>query len=378
MATPVAWCFWLSVGLVVYVYVGYPLLLAGLRVFFDNPVKRAPIEPSVSLLIPAYNEASVIEAKIENALELDYPAEKLEIAIASDGSRDETVEKARACAERLGVAGRVRIFAYTENRGKVAALNDTVPRLSGEVVVFSDASAMFEPDALRHLVANFADPHVGAAGGIYRIRREETAATGAQEEMYWRYESFLKSQEAAMGSVLGLHGTIHSLRRELYPYPPPGTINDDWVIPVRVLQLGYRVVYDPRARTYEEAHEMSGFGRHVRIMAGNVQQLGELRGFLRPLRPRSLLYFLSHKALRLVAPFAMLAALTANLLLLDELLYRVTLMLQVAFYGLAVLGSAWRLRPKLLRLPYYFCRVNAAAFLGVYHALTGRRRLSWS
>ena len=374
----VEWPFWICVGLVVYVYVGYPLLLALLRVFFDNPVKKGPCEPSVSLLIPSYNEAAVIEKKIANSLALDYPPEKLEIVIASDGSKDSTVDLARACIERLGASARVRIFDYPANRGKIAVLNDSVPQLRGDVIVFSDASAMYEPDAIRELMANYADPRVGAAGGIYRIRETGSAQTGAQEEMYWRYESFIKVREAAMGSILGAHGTIHSLRKELYPFPPLGTINDDWVIPVRVLQRGYRVAYDPAAKTFEEAHEMTGFGRHVRIMAGNVQQLGELKRFLRPFRPRCVFYFLSHKALRLAVPFAMLAALALNLFLLDAWLYRATLAAQAVFYSLAILGAAWKLHPKILRLPYYFCRVNAAAFFGVYHAFTGRRRMAWS
>ncbi len=373
-----AWLFWLAAGVVVYAYAGYPLLLGLLSALFGDPVRRAPVEPRVSLLVAAYNEVAVIEAKIANAVSLDYPPEKLEIAIASDGSRDATVALARACAGRLGAAERVKVFDYPRNRGKIEVLNDTVPKLAGEIIVFSDASSMFEPDALRRLVENFADPRVGAAGGVYRIRAEETAATGAQEEFYWRYESFLKRAEAEIGSTLGAHGAIYGLRKELYPFPPPGTINDDWVIPVRVAQRGWRVVYDPTARTYEEAHEMGGFARHVRIMAGNVQQLSELRGFLWPPRPMCLLFFLSHKALRVVAPFAMLAALGANLFLISGGFYRITLMLQGAFYGLAVLGSRWALHPKPLRLPYYFCRVNAAAFFGVYHALTGRRRMAWS
>jgi glycosyltransferase involved in cell wall biosynthesis len=373
-----AWIFWISAALVAYPFAGYPLALFLLRLLFRHEIQRGDIEPPVSLLIPAYNEAAVIEAKIENALSLDYPPEKLEIAIASDGSKDSTVALARACAERLAAGDRIRIFDYPVNRGKIVALNDTVPQLRGELIVFSDTSAIFAPQALRRLVSNFADPKVGAAGGVYRIRSEDSSPTGAQERFYWLYESFLKRAEASLGSTLGAHGQIYAVRKHLYPFPPPGTINDDWVIPVRIAQRGCRVAYDPSAVAYEEAHEMSGFGRHVRIMAGNVQQMKELRGFLRPPRPLCVFFFLSHKGLRLVAPFAMLAALAANFLLVSEPLYRVLLAAQLAFYALAALGGIWKLQPKPLRLPFYFCRVNAAAFFGVFHALTGRRRMSWS
>ncbi len=373
-----AWIFWISAAFVVYPFAGYPLALLLLRLLFARPIQPGEIEPRVSLLIPAYNEAAVIEAKIENALALDYPPEKLEIAIASDGSKDSTVALARAAAERHHASHRVRIFDYPANRGKIVALNDTLPQLTGEIVVLTDAASILAPNAVRRLVSNFAGPRVGAAGGIYRIRGEESSLTGAQEKLYWYYESFLKRSEAALDATLGAHGSMYAIRKDLYPFPPPGTINDDWVIPVRIAQRGYRVAYDPSAVAYEEAHEMSGFGRHVRIMAGNVQQMRELAGFLWPPRPLCAFFFLSHKGLRLIAPFAMLATLGLNFLLLNAPLYRLLLAAQLAFYALAALGGIWKLHPKLLRLPFYFCRVNAAAFFGVYHALTGRRRMSWS
>lgn len=369
--------FWISIATVFYAYAGYPLLLILLRSISGAPVKKLSIEPPVSLLVPAYNEAAVIAAKIENAGQLDYPPDRLEIVIASDGSRDETAAVARATIERLSLGNRASVFDYSVNRGKIAVLNESVPRLRGEIVVFSDASAIFATDAIRKLVANYADPEVGAVGGIYKVHRPDAAHTGTQEDFYWKYETFLKVLEASMGSVLGAHGQIHSVRKNLYPFPSPGIINDDYVIPLRVLQQGYRVAYEPEAIVYEEAHEMSGFGRRVRIMAGNFQQLAEIRSLLNPLRVRSLFYFVSHKALRLVVPFAMLAALVLNLLLLGNPVYRITLWLQIGFYLLACLG-AFRLRPKLLRLPYYFCMVNAAVFAGIYHALTGRRRMAWS
>lgn len=370
--------FWISAGVVVYTYLGYPLVLLLLRALFPNPVQKAPIQPRVSLLIPAYNEAAVIEAKVENAMSLEYPPDRLEVVIASDGSTDATVELAQRTVERLHAQDRVRIFDYPVNRGKIGVLNESVPRLTGEIVIFSDASAQFAPDAIEKLIRNYADPRVGAVGGLYRVLRPDNAQTGVQEDLYWKYETFLKVLESSLGSVLGAHGQIHSLRKELYPFPPPGTINDDYVIPVRVLQRDFRVVYEPEAIVYEEAQEMTGFGRRVRIMAGNFQQLQEVRDFLWPLRPRCLFYFISHKALRLVVPFAMLAALVFNFFLIGTTLYDALFLAQLSFYLLAALGSGWKLRPKPLRLPYYFCMVNAAVFAGIYHALTGRRRMAWS
>jgi glycosyltransferase involved in cell wall biosynthesis len=368
--------FWAALFLAFYVYAGYPLLLAVLRRIAKRPVAKRPVEPSVSLLVAAYNEADVIEAKIRNALALDYPAEQLEIAIACDGPTDGTTAIAQRVANEIG-QGRVRVFAYPKNRGKLFALNDTIPELKGDIVAFSDASSMLAPDAMRTLVANFADEHVGAASGVYKVLRGDEASLGKQEDFYWKYETYLKLAEADVGSILGCHGSLYAIRRALYPFPKPGTINDDYVIPMRILSRGYRVAYEPGAVAYEEAHEMGGFSRRVRIMTGNVEQLREMKALMRPLRPGPLFFFLSHKAGRLVVPIAMLAMLVANAFLLDSAFYRAIFALQVAFYALVLLGAVIALRPKILRLPYYFCMINAAAFLGMYHAVRGGRTLAW-
>ncbi len=365
--------FWISAVFVVYVYLGYPVVLRLLTLAIRRPVKARPFEPSVSLLVAAYNEAGVIEAKIRNALALDYPQERLEIAIASDGSSDGTQD----IAAKLADGRRVRLFAYAKNRGKIMVLNETVPHLKGEILVLSDASSMLAPDSLGRLVANFADPEVGAASGVYKVRQKEQAELGVQEDFYWKYETFLKMQEAALGSVLGAHGSLYAIRRDLYPFPAPGTINDDYVIPVRILQRGYRVAYEPAAVAYEEAHEMGGFGRRVRIMAGNFQQLREIGSLVWPPRPLALFFFLSHKAGRALVPFAMVLLAIANLLLLGAPLYRWLGVLQSGFYAIALIGAIWKLEPRSLRLPYYFCMINAAAFLAVHRSLSPRRQIAW-
>ena len=150
----------------------------------------------------------------------------------------------------------MRVFDYPINRGKIIALNDTVPHLTGEILAFSDASSMLAPDSMRQLVMHFADPTVGAVSGVYKVRGKEQAELGVQEGFYWKYETFLKVQEAKLGSILGAHGSLYAIRRSLYPFPAAGTINDDAVIPIRILQQGYRVSYEPKAVAYEEAQEM--------------------------------------------------------------------------------------------------------------------------
>ena len=367
---------WASAAVAAYIYIGFPLLLVVLRRFAKHPVAKAPITPTVSVLVAAYNEAKVIDAKIRNSVDLDYPADRIDIAIACDGPKDDTTTIAQRTAAEVG-EGRVRVFAYPTNRGKLYVLNDTMRELEGEIVVLTDAASMLTRDAVRRLVSNFADPEVGAVSGLYRITRGDEAALGNQEDLYWKYETFLKEAEGEVGSILGCHGALYAVRRELYPYPAPTTINDDYVIPMRILQRGYRVVYDSTAEAREEAHEMSGFSRRVRIMTGNFQQLSEIKALLKPLRAGPLFFFLSHKAGRLIVPIAMLAMLGANALLLDRPFYRALFALQLTFYALVVLGALVRLEPKILRLPYYFCMINAAAFLGMYHALRGGRTLAW-
>lgn len=365
--------FWGAVGFTFYTYIAYPLLLSATTLFYRHPVKKAPVEPTVSILIAAHNEQDVIEAKVRNSLDQDYPADKLEVVVASDGSQDATNRIVTSLAD----GSRVRLIAFPENRGKVAALNDSVPRLQGSIIVFSDASSILDRNAVRHLVENFADSDVGAVSGIYRVRKQREADLGEQEDFYWKYETFLKVCESRLGSVLGAHGSLYGIRKELYPFPQPGTINDDYVIPVRILQCGYRVAYETSAVAYEEAKEMAGFSRRVRIMAGNYEQLRELRLLLRPVRWFPLFVFFSHKVFRLLVPVAMVTAIVACSLLLDRPLYRWLLGLQLAFYATALLGLFLPATGKLLKLPYYFCMINAAAFCGVYYAAAKRRTLRW-
>jgi len=367
--------FWLSLSVPVYAYFGYPVVLLLLRMVLHRPVRKAPFEPFITLLIPAYNEVEHIAGKIRDSRQLEYPAEKLEILVACDGSRDATPAAARTMVDEPGAS--VRVLDFPENRGKISTLNDGVREAKGEIVVFSDATALLYPDSLRWLISNFADPEVGAVSGRYTLIRADEVGIGKSEDVYWKYETFLKTQESELDSMLGAHGHLHAIRRDLYPFPIPGTINDDYVIPVSVLAKGYRAVYEPKAVVYEEAREMTGFGRRVRIMAGNLQQLRELKGLLKPFRALPLFFFLSHKVSRLLVPFAMVAALVLNLFLMSSPFYATLFWLQAVFYVLALMGALLPLRPKALLLPYYFSMINAAVFFGLYHTLTNRRRMAW-
>jgi len=360
--------FWISAGFTIYVYFGYPILLWALQAVFRSSPDKQPVEPTVSLLVAAYNEAGVIADKIRNSLAIDYPANKLEVVIASDGSTDATAEIVRSfVGDRFG--GRVRLLNFEINRGKTAMLNDAIPQLRGEIVAFSDASSMVSPDSLRTLVQSFSDPRVGAASGVYRLLKKDHARLGSQEDLYWKYETFLKVQEARLGAFTGAHGSLYAIRHALYPFPSANTINDDFTIPMRILEHGHRVAYEPAAVAFEEAHEMEGFSRRVRITAGNIEQLREIKKLIWPPRPFVLFCLFSHKTGRLLVPLFMLVALVTNVVLRGQFPYNWLLFGQVLFYGLAVLGIRFSLKPKALRLPYYFCMINSALFAWIYHAL---------
>jgi len=364
--------FWVAAALILYVFVGYPVLLWVLQLVFHRKRPQGEDQPTVSLLIPAHNEAAIIAEKIHNSLALDYPAEQMEIVVASDGSTDSTAKIVHQLAQ-ASPPGRVRFLDFPVNRGKIAVLNDAVPLLDSDIVVFTDASSMLSPEAVRQLVANFADPTVGAVSGVYRVVNQQQSALGVQEALYWHYETFLKLQEARLGCMLGAHGSLFAIRKHLFPFLPPATINDDFLIPLRVVEQGYRVAYEPSAVAYEQAREMEGFGRRVRIAAGNVEQLGAIKTLLWPPRPMVLFCFLSHKVGRLFVPVAMLAAAAASAALWGHPFYTWLAAAQILFYALAILAAFLPLKPRFLRLPYYFCMINSALFAWVYYAVALRQ-----
>lgn len=372
--------FWTLLALVAFAYVGYPLLLVTAARILRRPPRADDVTPTVTLLIPAYNEERVLAAKLDCCLALDYPREQLRVVVLSDGSTDGT----NAIAEQYADRG-VELMAWEHNRGKLAIVCDGVAAATGDIVVFSDAATLLAPDSLRLLVRPFADPQVGCTSSRYRVTKHEGSDVGQEEGLYWRYETFLKRCESDVWSTLGAHGALYAIRRKLFPALEEGTINDDYVIPTKIAAAGYRVVYEPAAVATEEASEMTGFARRVRIAIGNFQQLRLVAtlatGALRwPLRVWLIFEFVAHKALRLFGPLFLLTALGLNFFLGGPV-YTAMLAAQLAFYGLALAGSllgARALRLRLLKLPYYFCMINAAYLIGFVRLLAGKAHVQWN
>ena len=367
--------FWFSLGTLLYIYAGYPILVWMLARVFGREPQRRDITPFVSLLIPAYNEESYIEAKLQNSLTLDYSRERLEIVVASDGSTDRT----NAIVEQYRDRG-VRLLAMQENIGKAAMLGRTVPLVKGEIVVFSDTSSELEPDALRVLVQNFADPRVGCASGGYRLKAgSDLRAQG--EGLYWRYETFIKQQESRLHSILGAHGAFYAIRKPLFQRLEEGAINDDYLIPMRIVEQGYRAVYEPHAKSWEhEAASVEGeFARRRRIAAGNCQQISALRSLLNPLRGWIALCFFSHKVLRTLAPFLMVGVLMSSWWL-PHPLGAIALILQELLYASAYAGYLCQRRGYNMRWlfpPLYFCLGNLAMLSGILRYCFSKQHPSW-
>jgi cellulose synthase/poly-beta-1,6-N-acetylglucosamine synthase-like glycosyltransferase len=372
--------FWTCLFLVSYAYLVYPLLVWGLsRVFHRQVVPRTGEDadlPAVSLLIAAHNEEAVIEDRIRNALAMDYPAEKLEIVVSSDGSEDRTTEIVRRYA-----GGNVRLLDYTRRRGKAAVLNASVPKLRGAIVMFSDANTQVDTEAARKLVRWFQDPGVGAVCGHLVLADPHTGKN--VDGLYWKYETFLKQCEGRLGALLGANGGIYALRKAVFTPIPDGTVLDDFVIPlVAKLRTGCRILYDGEAVAREETPPELGseFRRRARIGAGGFQSLGLLWGLLHPRWGFTALAFASHKILRWFCPFFLLGLLLSNLVLCADPSFQAALGAQLGFYLLsaimAVVPARFRLL-KPLRLTTMFTGMNLALLVGFWNWLWGSQQGVW-
>lgn len=371
--------FWLLLALVVYVYAGYPLLLVLVRQLGGSrPVKRAAQEPPVTLVISAFNEEDVIDGKLRNSLALDYPRDRLQVMVVSDSSDDRTDEIVASFA-----ADGVEMLRMPERSGKTLGLNAALQCARGDIVIFSDANAMYAPDVVRNLVRNFADASVGAVVGESTYTDPE-AESERSEGLYWRYETAIKRLESEIGSVVGGDGAIYAIRRVMY-VPMRADALSDFVNPLQIVRSGHRCVYEPEARSYERAAGDfdKEFRRKVRIVNRAWRALLGMRGLLNPVRYGFFAFQLvSHKLLRWLVPVFMAGLLILNALLLDEgSIYRLAICFQTIFYLLAALGYAARRRrsmPALLSIPYYFCLVNLASALGIVDAFRGRTYTTWT
>lgn len=374
--------FFISAALLLYNYLLYPagvILLARMRggePADDGGMPDSELPP-ITLIIAAYNEERVIEAKIRNSLELDYPRERLQVLVVSDGSTDATPQIVQRFRDRG-----VQSLHAPARRGKTAALNRAVTRATSDIVVFSDANNMFEKQALRRLVRHFRDPRVGGVCGLKQIYDSPERESSQGDSLYWKYESAIKEAESRLGSITNADGEIFAIRRALYRPVDDRIINDDAEITLLLACQGYRILYDRRARSHEHASIRieDDFHVKVRMVSGGYQTVARHRAFL--LLPRSwfAVSFVSHKLLRWLAPVFMILIALSSLALISHPFFFAMVLLQAVFYTLALIGWLGRNgvgRHPVFYVPFYLCAMNLAALLGLWRFLAGTQTTRW-
>jgi cellulose synthase/poly-beta-1,6-N-acetylglucosamine synthase-like glycosyltransferase len=369
--------FWLAAALLFYVYAGYPLLLALIGLFVRRNRSDAGYTPRISVLIAAYNEEEAIERKIQQTLALEYPKEKLEVLVLSDCSTDRTDEIVKAFPDN-----RVRLVRMPERRGKTFAQNVGVKEATGEVIIFSDATAIYHPKALLYLACNYHDSTVGAVSGRYQyFDPGEQSPTGLGSMAFWNYENLIKKMQSRIRTITGCCGCIYSVRKEAYTELPADIISD-LVQPLQAIRKGYRVLFEDRALAYEETTQSTGeeFSMRVRVVTRAMRGLLSVSDLLKPWKfawPAFQLW--SHKIMRWMVPLFLIVLLIANLALIDLPFYKFTLAVQLFFYAAALLNILVPLHRqwKPLGIPLFFCTLNAAALVSMFEICRGRKYVTW-
>lgn len=373
--------FWTCLGLVTYIYAGYPVGVFLLALILKRDVRRAEIEPRVAVVISAFNEEREIERTLVNKLSQDYPSDRVEVIVVSDGSTDRTDEIVRDLVDRS--VGRLRLLRQEPRQGKTQALNMALRHTSADIVVFADANSIYAANAVRLLVRSFADPSVGYVTGNMIYTNPAESAIGEGSGSYMSYENLLRTLETRLGSIVGVDGGIDAIRRELYVPMRPDQL-PDFVLPLSVVEQGKRVVYEPDALVYEPAlsNSTDEFRMRVRVSLRALWALYDKRSLLNPLHyPLFAWQLISHKALRYAAFLPLAGLLLFNALAVGQHpFYTGFLALQLAVYAFAALGHFLRRLPatasKLL-VPYYFVILNAACVIACWKFLTGQKMVLW-
>ena len=390
MALTLKVALWVCLGAIAYNYVGYPTLLyllatlaqakSNLVFLIKRKSRRRPTassyQPQIAILISAFNEEAVIETRIKNLLEVDYPEDLVDVLIGLDAPTDSTAQ----ILSRFE-SPRVRVFTFPIRRGKLAVISDLAHRTSAQILIFTDANTLFRPDCVRNLVRHFDDPKVGAVSGE-EIRVAPPNTDPAGESLYWRYESALKILESRTQCLHSANGGVYAIRRELFR-PQPNLIIEDLQIALDVRFQGYRVIYDPDAVAVEEIAPTftSQFERRIRLGAGDFQTLFGYPQYLNPFKGVPAFAYWSHRVLRWLTPFSLIVAFACSAGLFLNLTYRSLFFAQCTFYAMALLGY-WKEREggssRLFRLPFYFCSMNTAYIFGLARYLSGRQSVAWA
>ena len=370
--------FWTGLSALFYTYAGYPLLVYLVSLVRPRKVKKAFCEPSVTILITAYNEEKHIRSKIENTLQINYPAEKLEILIASDGSTDLTDK----IVKEFSAKG-IKLFRQEGRKGKTYTQNKAVGQSSGEIILFSDATTMYRADVLREILPNFADEKIGCAAGKLIYVDESQSNVGSGAKSYWNYETFLKSSESRACSLIGASGCLYAVRKSAYREMYPEACSD-FLICTLIYEQGLRSVYEPNAICFEDTNDQTDqeLKMRVRVISQTFADLWRNRQMLNPFRSGFYaVELISHKVLRYAVPLFLVSIfISTAALMFSSVFFQVVFLFQIAFYLLALIG--WVLEKAgakiaVFAIPHYFVLANAASVLGFYKFLRGERYTTW-
>jgi len=384
--------FWILLLIVFYTFAGYAVLLAILlslkKTIFKKkvyPEVKSTDLPHVCMFVAAYNESNYVDVKVENLLELDYPQDKIQYLWITDGSDDGTPEILKKYPQ-------MEVHHLPERRGKIHAMNRGIQFVDAPIVIFSDSNTTLCKQAIRVMVDHFNDANVGCIAGEKRIiSLKADGAAGSGENMYWKFESWVKRMDSELNSTVGAVGELFAIRTDLYSEVENDTILDDFIISLRIAEKGYRIAYSPEAYAIEtaSANVSEEMKRKVRIAAGGLQTIGRLRELLNPFRYGLLsIQYISHKVLRwTIAPIALFSLLFINLFIVlksgewgIDNFYSIFFCFQVILYLLALLGGLLerhKIRFKLLFVPFYFTAINYASILGWIRFLKGKQSVNW-
>jgi len=378
--------FWICIALVIYTFVGYGFLLFFLvkikRIFSKPFTFNASAElPTVTILVAAYNEQDIIEEKISNTFELDYPENKTQVIFITDGSSDST-------AEKISAHSNILLLHEDLRTGKMAAIKRAIPFVRNEILIFTDANTFLNKAAIKELVKHYQNAKVGAVAGEKRIMVEQLAdASSAGEGFYWKYESKLKKWDYELYSNVGAAGELFSIRTELYQPVESDTIIDDHMIAMRIAEKGYIIAYEPDAYAMEtaSANTKEELKRKIRIAAGGIQSILRLKKAANPFHyPVLTFQYISHRVLRwTITPFLLLLSFFLNVAIVyktDAVFYQALLIMQILFYLLSLLGyyfEAKNIKIKAFFIPYYFCVMNYAVVAGLWRYYKKNQSAAW-
>jgi len=372
----------IGLGALLHTYFLYPIILIILNRLVASKEKvsdsfsEEPL-PSVTLVIAAYNEEVVIDEKLRNSLSLDYPHDRFKIVIASDGSSDRTNEITLEYMKKYPIIDLLEL----PRGGKCQAINAAISKVDSEIIIFSDANTEYQRDALKKLVRHFKHSDIGCVCGRLIYRNQNQVLSGKGESLYWKYETMIKKLEGKLGFVAGANGAIYAVRKELVDYLPENTINDDFFISMRVVQKRKKSIYEQNAIAYEDVAPSieSEFKRHIRDGAGHYIAILQLWRLMNPLLGWPSFIFWSHRLLRWLAPFILIALFSGNIFLLNDPFFLVFFYLQTLFYTFAFLGLMIKNEnlPLIIYVPFYFCILNLALFVGFFRLVFGLQKTVW-